>query len=181
MWRVGRVVHFACIRAVVPHALIGLVTCKLGKRSRLFELSSKACPLGACREGSLRFSVRASAKVLAYDPANHCAACCRFSAARSTIAYIVSSRLCTWLHAMHPCRHYRPGETDGVEGNGIWPVQSGERSVHAVRQRHGGYGKRTVRRSRFGSDSGRPPDVTPYKIWFFLPPLLISVQALQNS
>jgi hypothetical protein len=86
-----------------------------------------------------------------------------------------------WLHAMHPCRHYRPGETDGVEGNGIWPVQSGERSVHAVRQRHGGYGKRTVRRSRFGSDSGRPPDVTPYKIWFFLPPLLISVQALQNS
>jgi hypothetical protein len=28
-------------------------------------------------------------------------------------------------------------------------------------------------------DSGRPADVTARKIWFFLPPLLIFVQALQ--
>jgi hypothetical protein len=34
----------------------------------------------------------------------------------------VESWGCIWLHAMHPCRHCRPGETDGVEGNGIWPV-----------------------------------------------------------
>jgi hypothetical protein len=98
---------------VVPHALIGLVTCKLGKRSRLFELSSKACPLGACREGlitlfcsrfsqgfwlmTLRTIALLAAALAQHDP---------------PLLTLLVVGCAHWLHAMHPCRHYRPGPTE---------------------------------------------------------------------